>query len=100
MLVAQIITLCVVAIGLLTAYIVIKLKKKTIPDLVYKIVSIVLATIFFFRFMLGEDAISGIFELTNSPINNSALTVISLILNWFLYAVILLLVLYPFFFFF
>ena len=97
MLVAQIITLCVVAIGLLTAYIVIKLKKKTIPDLVYKIVSIVLATIFFFRFMLGEDAISGIFELTNSPINNSALTVISLILNWFLYAVILLVVLYPFF---
>ena len=97
MLIAQIIVMCVIALGLLIAYAVAKLKHKQIPDLAYKIVSIVLAVVFFFRFMLGDDAISGIFDLTNSPFDNNVITVFSLLLNWFLYAVILLVILYPFF---
>ena len=97
MLIAQIVVLAVIAVSMICAYIILKVKKIKIPDLAYKIVSGVLALIFFFRFMLGYDAISEIFALTNSPIDNSFLTVISLILNWFLYAVVLLVVLYPFF---
>ncbi len=86
-----------VALALLITYIILKVKKINIPDKVYKIVSLVLAAVFFFRFMLGQDALDGIVALGNSPINNGVLTAFSLILNWLLYSVILLVILYPFF---
>lgn len=97
MLAGQLITMFVLAIALSVTYIILKHNKIEIPSLVYKIVSGVLALTFFFRYMLNGDALTNVFKLTNSPIQSQALTAISLILNWFLYSVILLVVLYPFF---
>lgn len=97
MLAGQLITMFVLAIALSVTYIILKHNKIEIPSLVYKIVSGVLALTFFFRYMLDGDALTNVFKLTNSPIQSQALTAISLILNWFLYSVILLVVLYPFF---
>lgn len=97
MLAGQLIGLFVIAIGLIVTYLILKWKHITIPNIVFKIVSGILAAVFFFRFMLGDDALDGIFKLTNSPISNAGLTAVSLILNWFLYSVILLVILYPFF---
>lgn len=97
MLVAQVLTIILVSAGLIFTYFVLKSKKIEIPAIAYKIVSGILALVFFFRFMLGNDALRNIEMLSNSPINNKFLTATSLILNWCLYSVILLVILYPFF---
>ena len=97
MLVGQIITMLTIAISLIVTYIILKTKNIKVPDIAYKIISGVLAVTFFFRYMLGDDAIKQVYKLTNSPISSEFLTAISLILNWLLYSVILLVVLYPFF---
>lgn len=97
MLAGQIITTITIALALIVAYIVLKFKKIKVPDIAYKIVSGVLALTFFFRYMLGNDALEGIYKLENSPIASPTITAFSLILNWLLYSVILLVILYPFF---
>lgn len=97
MLVAQILSLFFITIGLLTTYFVLKAKKIKFPSWLLKTLSLTLAVAFFFRYMLGEDAIKQIFKITNSPIDSKTLTVFSLLLNWFNYSVILLVILYPFF---
>ena len=97
MLLGQILSLVVIAASLITTYLILKHKKIEISNTTEKIVSGVLAVVFVFRFMLGQDALRYVFALSNSPIESGALTAISLILNWFLYSVILLVVLYPFF---
>lgn len=97
MLVGQIITMLAIAISLIVTYIVLKVKNIKVPDIAYKIISGILAVTFFFRFMLGDDALENIYLLGDSPIKSQFLTTVSLILNWFLYSVILLVILYPFF---
>lgn len=97
MLLGQILSLVVIATSLITTYLILKHKKIEISNTVKKIVSGVLAVVFVFRFMLGQDALRYIFALNNSPIESNALTAISLILNWAFYSVVLLVILYPFF---
>ena len=97
MLLGQILSLVVIAASLITTYLILKHKKIEISNTAKKIVSGVLAVVFVFRFMLGQDAIKNIFALNNSPIESNALTAISLILNWAFYSVVLLVILYPFF---
>lgn len=96
-LIAQILIIAIISISLVTAYFVAKHKGIKINNNIYKILSGILGVVFFFRFMLGHDAISSVFQLTNSPIQSSVLTAFSLMLNWLLYAVNLLVILYPFF---
>ena len=96
-LIAQVTIFAVVFIGLMLAYFVAKHKNIEISNKFYKILSLVLAVVFFFRFMLGHDEIGNVFALANSPIQSKALTAFSLILNWLLYAVNLLVILHPFF---
>lgn len=97
MLLGQILSLVVIATSLITTYLILKHKKIEISNTAKKIVSGVLAVVFVFRFMLGQDALKNIFALNNSPIESNALTAISLILNWAFYSVVLLVILYPFF---
>ena len=97
MLFTQIIALVVVFFCLLTTYAILKKKKFQNVDRFLKICSISLAVIFFFRFMLDYDVAKNIFALSNSAIDSNFLTIVSLVLNWFLYAVNLLICLYPFF---
>lgn len=97
MLLGQILSLVVIATSLITTYLILKHKKIEISNTAKKIVSGVLAVVFVFRFMLGQDALRYIFALNNSPIESNALTAISLILNWAFYSVVLLVILYPFF---
>ena len=61
------------------------------------VLSVLLAIVFVFRVMLGRDRLEYVFDLDNSPFDSEWLTVISLILNWFSYATILLFILYPYF---
>lgn len=97
MLLAQNLVAVFIAIGLVVTYFILKVKKVKISDKMLKILSIFLAVVFFFRFMLGDDALNNIFNLTYSPISSEGFTAISLIFNWLLYSVILLVILYPFF---
>lgn len=97
MLLGQILSLVVIATSLITTYLILKHKKIEISNTAKKIVSGVLAVVFVFRFMLGQDALRYVFALSNSPIESGALTAISLILNWAFYSVVLLVILYPFF---
>ena len=97
MLLGQILSLVVIAASLITTYLILKHKKIEISNTAKKIVSGVLAVVFVFRFMLGQDALRYVFALSNSPIESGALTAISLILNWAFYSVVLLVILYPFF---
>lgn len=96
MLVGQLISIFNFALFAILGYFLIKRKKK-FSDKILKIYSLVLALIFFFRFMLGDDAISDVFKLSNSPISSPILTFFSLLFNWLLYSVIILAILYPFF---
>jgi len=72
-----------------------KTKKLNINFL--KVISIVLAIIFFIRYMSGADAISDIFLLTSSVFDNKFYNFIALILNWFLNASVLLIILSSFY---
>ncbi|MGI5842414.1 MAG: ATP-binding cassette domain-containing protein [Christensenellales bacterium] len=62
----------------------------------FKILSLVLAGAFFFRYMLGQDALQYVFNFNYSPLN-AGLTLVSLIVNWLVYSAIILIALYPFF---
>ena len=97
MLVSQIAWLCTLVAALIITYFVLKYKKITIPDRAFKIGSIVLAVIFFFRYMWDYDALEKVFKLTNSPVGGKFLTAVSIILNMCLQPTTLLVILYPFF---
>lgn len=104
MLLGQIITASIVAIGLITAYFICKAKKIEISNLVFKIVSGVLALTFFVRYMLGEEAMDDVYKLTSMtepylvPLNLSAfMMAMGFIAFWLLLAANLLIILYPFF---
>lgn len=97
MLILQITSTIVISLLIIIGYLILKHKKININDKMFKVLSIILICVFFFRFMLGFDAIRDTTLLSNSAINSEWLTAISLILNWFLYSVILLVALYPFF---
>ena len=97
MLLAQIITTIVIACGLAVTHYILKKKNIEIPDVVYKIISLVLIAVFIVRFMWGYDAIEQVFNLSNSPVGGKFITAVSIILNVNLQLVIILLAMYPFF---
>ncbi len=93
----QYIVSILVASAVITLLLLINKKKNEKLNYVLKIVSLVLAGVFFFQFMLGHDALQNIAGLSGGNLNNKALNFFALILNWFYFAVILLVILYPFF---
>ena len=98
MLVGQIVSIVVIFASLIGAYTYAKYKNIVISEKWYKIISLILGGVFFFRFMLGDDAIKNIFALSENTLFISPfLNIVALVLNWMLYSVILLVVLYPFF---
>ncbi len=94
---AQIFSMALIVVGLLTTYFILKCKKIKLNNLTFKIVSLILAVVFFFRFMWDHDALEYIYHLVNSPVGDIYYTATSLILNWALYSVVLAVILYPFF---
>lgn len=96
MLIAQLIVMLSIAIGMIVTYLVLKAKKKEVSNKFYIIASALLAVVFFFRFMLGDDALENVVRLGESPIGSAFGTAISLIFNWLLYSAVLLVALYPF----
>ena len=98
MLLGQIFSALFVALGLVATYFILKYKKIEIPNIAYKITSVILAAVFFFRYMWGPDAYETVYRLTNSPVSwGKAFTAISLILNTLLQPTSILFALYPFF---
>ena len=95
--IAQILCMVLVTVGIVATYYILKYKNIKFNTLTYKITSLVLGTIFLFRFMLGDDAIQDVFKLTNSPFSSASATVVSLIFNWILLSAVLAVILYPFF---
>ncbi|MBR2467960.1 MAG: YwaF family protein [Clostridia bacterium] len=93
----QIVSMIATMLLLLGTYFILRFKGVKLNSKVFKATSLVLAAVFLFRFMLGRDSLDSILALGNSPIPNTALTAVSLILNWAMYSVVLLLILYPFF---
>ncbi len=78
------------------AFALIKHKEKN-PEIFLKILSGVLATVFFFRLMSGDEPLRQVYRLGNSPVGGWAVTLISLFANWMLCSAVLLVILYPFF---
>lgn len=72
-----------------------KLSKKT--DLVLKIISLVLAAIFFVRYLWDNEAIQWINKLETTLFSNAFYTFMSAFSIWLMYIPLLLLILYPFF---
>lgn len=72
-----------------------KFSSKT--KLIFKILSLSLALVFFFRYMWADDAIEEMFRLTNTSINGKIFNFISLIIVWLTYSSNLILILYAFF---
>ena len=62
-----------------------------------KALSYLLAGLFFFRYMLGNDAIQNMFMLMNTPLKDRGWNFVALVLNWITLSSTLLLMLFPFF---
>lgn len=97
MLIFQIIFLLLNLIALIWGVIYLKNCTGFNKEKIYKIFSITLAIIFFFRYMLGHDYLGNTISLSNSEFDSKFFTFISLIGNWILIASNLLIILYPFF---
>ncbi|MBE5735967.1 MAG: ATP-binding cassette domain-containing protein [Clostridiales bacterium] len=97
MLASQVLLTIALIAGVLIGYFVLKFKKKSLSKYVYIVLASVLAVSFFFRFMLGDEAIRDVFRLTGSPLDTKFETVVSLLGYWLMLASMLLIVLYPLF---
>lgn len=91
------IVLLSVAIFLTSYFLLAKFKKDFNKFRFLKIASIVLLIIGFVRYMSGDDMIENTIKLSSAQLDGKFLTFISLISNWFVYAMGLCLIIYPFF---
>lgn len=91
------IVLLSVAIFLTSYFLLAKFKKDFKKFRFLKIASIVLLIIGFVRYMSGDDMIENTIKLSSAQFDGKFLTFISLISNWFVYAMGLCLIIYPFF---
>ncbi len=82
-------TLALLAVG--------QFNKKLTLSKYLKILSYLLAGIFFFRYMLGSDAIQNMFLLSGTPLKSKGWNFVALFLNWATLSSTLLLILFPFF---
>lgn len=97
MLLGQILTLVTTVVVLLVTYLILKLKGKKVNVVAFKVLSVILSVVFVFRYMLEVDAFNSVFKLQSNLFSSSTLALIALLLNWSLYAAVLLIILYPFF---
>ena len=97
MLAIQLVVMLAISIALVVGYFVLKKKKGEISNKIYIIVASVLAVVFFFRYMLGEDVLTDTFKLINGNFDSKAQVLLSHIGNWILIASVLLVALYPMF---
>ncbi|HBP44106.1 MAG TPA: hypothetical protein DD621_05550 [Clostridiales bacterium] len=72
-------------------------KSEKNQNLFFKILSSALAILFVFRYMSGEDLIESTLRLDFAEIGSHGLTFMSLIVNWFIIGMELILMLFPFF---
>ena len=95
---SQIATMLVVLIGIILPYLLAKRKGKVVGNKVYKTISLILAVVFFFRFMWADEPLREVYDLKgDNLVINPFWTAISLIMNWLQYAAVLGVILYPFF---
>ena len=66
-------------------------------SLCLKITSLVLALVFFIRYLWGNEALQGVIALNTSLFSNQFFTVMSALSMWFMYIALLIVILYPFF---
>lgn len=62
-----------------------------------KIVSLVLAGIFFVRYLWDNEAIQGVIGLDTSLFSNGFFAIVGMLSTWFMYVALLMVILYPFF---
>jgi len=72
-------------------------KKERFSQIVLKVLSLVLAVTFIFRYMLGQDAIEGVYKLTSNVFTSKFNNFMAIMLTWLTYTSNLLIILYPFF---
>lgn len=72
-------------------------KSEKNQNIFFKTLSCVLAVIFVFRYMSGDDIIESTLRLDFAEIESRGLTFMSVVVNWFAMGVELLLMLFPFF---
>ncbi len=96
MLTAQIIIIAIVAIALVTSYTILS-KRFTIPNRAFKILTAVLAVVFFVRYMWDRDLLMDIVALEGSQLDSVSATVVALVANWLVIGVIVLMLLHPFY---
>ena len=93
----QYICVCLVMLTFFATYFLLaKYKKGFNKNLYLKCASIILGILFFVRYMSGKDMIEDAFKLVSAEFDNKFLTFVSILTNWFMYALQLCLVLYPF----
>ena len=85
-----------VIVAIVSLYFLAKTKKLNINiDLMVKVLAYVLMVVFFFRYMWANNAIQDMFELQSSASDSKLFNAVALILNCFMYAVILQVLFYP-----
>ena len=87
----------VVLAGIITAGCLLRHKSEKAYSIFFKVVSVVLGVVFFFRYMLGEDAIQEILKLENTPFDTTTQAGMGLFSLWFGLAITLYMSLYGFF---
>lgn len=95
----QIASMLVVLIGIILTYLLVyKRKGKVVGNKYLKTMSLILAVVFFFRFMLGDEPLRQVYKLEGEGlVINKFFTTVSMLLNWFQYSAVLGVILYPFF---
>ena len=84
-------------IVLITLSVIFRKQIATKKDLILKIISLVLLAVFFVRYMSGHEALQNVIGLNSDMFASKFLTAMSMLSVWFMYASIILLVIYPFF---
>lgn len=97
MLAGQLVLMFLFSAATFVLYLFLKRKKKDFLNKFLKVFSLTIAVVFFFMFMSGNDFLRNTFKLASADLKNPFLTFVALVLNWALYSVVLLVVLFPFF---
>lgn len=82
--------------GLILSYYLFKKYKKN-TTVFLQVLTIILAVVFFLRFMWQSDSIADCFGLISNFTDNKIFNLVALIINWLIFGAGLIIVLYPFF---
>ena len=81
----------------LTLYLLLNKKLNKKAGIFFKIISLVLAAAFLFRYMLGNDAVENMFKLTSNLFSSKFENFVAVMMVWLTYSSNLILILYAFF---